>query len=302
MLKAYQLTISPVNLCKQVEPQHKKQSACFSFVYSGSSYSAYESRSEDGRCLPAGLHGGRRPDGHLPLLPHGNHRLGCGSVFTQQPVVVCCIVSLITSCFDSSLSAENVAKQWGVSREEQDRFAVQSQSRTEAAQKARYFDQEIVPIMVPSRKGRFLIHSSIQDSYDDAYSANMFLWPSGPVEVKVDEFPRHGSNMDSMSKLKPCFVKDSSGTVTAGNASGSRVIRKPSLTLRYLPAGWSRITLIFWNLLLSFHRYKWWSSSNCPDEPIRGCTAWHKTNGQNCILGSSWSRPFYHGNGTNTSY
>uniref|UniRef100_A0A3Q2VLL4 Acetyl-CoA acetyltransferase 2 n=1 Tax=Haplochromis burtoni TaxID=8153 RepID=A0A3Q2VLL4_HAPBU len=42
----------------------------------------------------------------------------------------------------------------------------------------------------------------------------------GPVEVKVDEFPRHGSNMDSMSKLKPCFVKDSSGTVTAGNASG----------------------------------------------------------------------------------
>lgn len=51
----------------------------------------------------------------------------------------------------------------------------------------------------------------------------MFLWPSGPVEVKVDEFPRHGSNMDSMSKLKPCFVKDSSGTVTAGNASGSRL-------------------------------------------------------------------------------
>lgn len=51
---------------------------------------------------------------------------------------------------------------------------------------------------------------------------NIFLFPSGPVEVKVDEFPRHGSNMDSMSKLRPCFIKDSSGTVTAGNASGLR--------------------------------------------------------------------------------
>lgn len=77
-------------------------------------------------------------------------------------MVVCCIVSLITSYLILLLSAENVAKQWGVSREEQDRFAVKSQSRTEAAQKARYFDQEIVPIMVPSRKGRFLIHSSIR--------------------------------------------------------------------------------------------------------------------------------------------
>uniref|UniRef100_A0A3Q3FF72 Acetyl-CoA acetyltransferase 2 n=1 Tax=Labrus bergylta TaxID=56723 RepID=A0A3Q3FF72_9LABR len=46
------------------------------------------------------------------------------------------------------------------------------------------------------------------------------LTSSGPVEVKVDEFPRHGSKVDSMSKLRPCFIKDSSGTVTAGNASG----------------------------------------------------------------------------------
>lgn len=42
------------------------------------------------------------------------------------------------------------------------------------------------------------------------------------MEVKVDEFPRHGSNMESMSKLRPCFIKDSSGSVTAGNASGLR--------------------------------------------------------------------------------
>uniref|UniRef100_A0A673LVQ0 Acetyl-CoA acetyltransferase, cytosolic-like n=1 Tax=Sinocyclocheilus rhinocerous TaxID=307959 RepID=A0A673LVQ0_9TELE len=96
--------------------------------------------------------------------------------------------------YHMGVTAENVAKQWGVSREAQDQFAVMSQNRTEAAQKAGDFDQEIVPVTVPSRKG--------------------------PVEVKADEFPRHGSNIDAMSKLKPCFVKDGSGTVTAGNASG----------------------------------------------------------------------------------
>ncbi|XP_016391580.1 acetyl-CoA acetyltransferase, cytosolic-like [Sinocyclocheilus rhinocerous] len=96
--------------------------------------------------------------------------------------------------YHMGVTAENVAKQWGVSREAQDQFAVTSQNRTEAAQKAGYFDREIVPVTVPSRKG--------------------------PVEVKADEFPRHGSNIDAMSKLKPCFVKDASSTVTAGNASG----------------------------------------------------------------------------------
>ncbi|KAG7460805.1 hypothetical protein MATL_G00202820 [Megalops atlanticus] len=103
----------------------------------------------------------------------------------------------LTDAFHSyhmGITAENVAKQWGVSREDQDQFAVSSQNRTEAAQRAGYFDQEIVPVIVPSRKG--------------------------PVEVKMDEFPRHGSNLDAMSKLKPCFVKDGTGTVTAGNASG----------------------------------------------------------------------------------
>lgn len=50
---------------------------------------------------------------------------------------------------------------------------------------------------------------------DDGTTLNV-----GPVEVKIDEFPRHGSNLDAMSKLKPYFVKDGTGTVTAGNASG----------------------------------------------------------------------------------
>lgn len=54
------------------------------------------------------------------------------------------------------LTAENVAKQWSVTREAQDQYAVTSQSRTEAAQKAGYFDQEIVPVIIPSRKGNKL--------------------------------------------------------------------------------------------------------------------------------------------------
>lgn len=96
--------------------------------------------------------------------------------------------------YHMGITAENVSKQWAVSKEDQDRFAVLSQNRTEEAQKAGHFLQEIVSVQVPSRKG--------------------------PVEVKVDEFPRHGSNIETMSKLRPCFIKDSTGTVTAGNASG----------------------------------------------------------------------------------
>lgn len=96
--------------------------------------------------------------------------------------------------YHMGITAENVAKQWDVSKEEQDRFAVLSQNRTEEAQKAGHFQQELVSVQVPSRKG--------------------------PVEVSVDEFPRHGSTMETMSKLRPCFIKDGTGTVTAGNASG----------------------------------------------------------------------------------
>ncbi|TDH00485.1 hypothetical protein EPR50_G00188980 [Perca flavescens] len=108
--------------------------------------------------------------------------------------------------YHMGITAENVAKQWEVSREEQDLFAVQSQNKTEAAQKSGHFDQEIVPVMVPSRKGEELL--------------TVELSRNCPVEVKMDEFPRHGSNMENMSKLRPCFIKNSSGTVTPGNSSG----------------------------------------------------------------------------------
>ncbi|MBV8594361.1 MAG: acetyl-CoA C-acetyltransferase [Caulobacteraceae bacterium] len=89
-------------------------------------------------------------------------------------------------------TAENVATKWQISREDQDRFAVASQNKAEAAQKAGKFKEEIVPFTISTRKG--------------------------DVVVADDEYIRAGANYDSMAKLKPAFSKD--GTVTAGNASG----------------------------------------------------------------------------------
>ncbi|XP_066532848.1 acetyl-CoA acetyltransferase, cytosolic [Hoplias malabaricus] len=137
--------------------------------------------------------GGMESMSQAPHVMHMRSGIKMGDASLQDSILADGLTDAFNSCH-MGITAENVAKQWGVTREAQDQYAVTSQSRTEAAQKAGYFDQEIVPVMVPSRKG--------------------------PVEVKVDEFPRHGSNKESMSKLKPCFVKDGSGTVTAGNASG----------------------------------------------------------------------------------
>jgi acetyl-CoA C-acetyltransferase len=89
-------------------------------------------------------------------------------------------------------TAENVAKQWQITRQQQDEFAVASQNKAEAAQKAGKFKDEIVPVTIKSRKG--------------------------DVVVDSDEYPRHGTTLDTVGKLKPAFEKD--GTVTAGNASG----------------------------------------------------------------------------------
>ena len=89
-------------------------------------------------------------------------------------------------------TAENVAQKWQITREEQDRFAVASQNKAEAAQNAGRFKEEIAPVTVASRKG--------------------------DVVVDQDEYVRPGTTLDAVSKLKPAFSKD--GTVTAGNASG----------------------------------------------------------------------------------
>ncbi|MGF1650139.1 MAG: acetyl-CoA C-acetyltransferase [Hyphomicrobiaceae bacterium] len=89
-------------------------------------------------------------------------------------------------------TAENVARQWQITRDEQDNFAVASQNKAEAAQKSGKFKDEIVPVTIQSRKG--------------------------DIVVDQDEYIRHGATLDSLQKLRPAFAKD--GSVTAGNASG----------------------------------------------------------------------------------
>ena len=89
-------------------------------------------------------------------------------------------------------TAENVAQKYQITRAQQDACAVASQNKAEAAQKAGRFKDEIVPVTVKSRKG--------------------------DIVVDADEYPRHGTTLDAVGKLKPAFAKD--GTVTAGNASG----------------------------------------------------------------------------------
>jgi acetyl-CoA C-acetyltransferase len=90
-------------------------------------------------------------------------------------------------------TAENVAKQYGISRAQQDQFSVASQNKAEAAQKAGMFKDEIVPVMIPQRKG-------------------------DPLAFAADEFIKAGTTLESISGLRPAFAKD--GSVTAANASG----------------------------------------------------------------------------------
>ena len=95
--------------------------------------------------------------------------------------------------YHMGITAENVAEQWGITREQLDEFAVISQNRAEAAIKAGKFKDEIVPVEVPQRKG-------------------------DPIIFDTDEFPKFGTTMEKVAKLKPAFKKD--GIVTAANASG----------------------------------------------------------------------------------
>ncbi|MGH8549871.1 MAG: acetyl-CoA C-acetyltransferase [Methylococcales bacterium] len=90
-------------------------------------------------------------------------------------------------------TAENIAQKYELKREAQDQFAAASQQKAEAAQKAGKFADEIIPILIPQKKG-------------------------DPMVFDTDEFPRHGTTAEALSKLRPAFSKD--GTVTAGNASG----------------------------------------------------------------------------------
>lgn len=94
--------------------------------------------------------------------------------------------------YHMGVTAENVAAKWQISREEQDRFALGSQNKAEAAQRAGLFADEITPVTIASRKGDIIVDS--------------------------DEYIRAGTTFEGLAKLKPAFSKD--GTITAGNASG----------------------------------------------------------------------------------
>jgi len=94
--------------------------------------------------------------------------------------------------YHMGVTAENVAKKFDVSRAAQDEFALQSQLKAEAAQKAGKFKDEIIPLEIPSKKGA--------------------------IVFDTDEYPKHGSTLEGLSGLRPAFNKE--GTVTAGNASG----------------------------------------------------------------------------------
>jgi len=95
--------------------------------------------------------------------------------------------------YHMGITAENVAAKYGITREEQDEFALRSQQKAEAAIKAGKFKEEIVPVLIPQKKG-------------------------DPIVFDTDEHPRFGTTLEALSKLPPAFKKD--GTVTAGNASG----------------------------------------------------------------------------------
>jgi acetyl-CoA C-acetyltransferase len=94
--------------------------------------------------------------------------------------------------YHMGITAENVARQWQITREDQDKFAVASQNKAEAAKKAGRFKDEIVPVTIKGKKGDTI--------------------------VEHDEYIREGATLDSVAKLRPAF--DKAGTVTAGNASG----------------------------------------------------------------------------------
>jgi acetyl-CoA C-acetyltransferase len=95
--------------------------------------------------------------------------------------------------YHMGITAENIAEKWGITREMQDEFSAASQNKAEAAIKSGRFKDEIVPVIIPQRKG-------------------------DPKVFDTDEFPRFGTTPQILAKLKPAFKKD--GTVTAGNASG----------------------------------------------------------------------------------
>ena len=130
----------------------------------------------------------------MSMAPHCAHLRG-GTKMGDLKLIDTMIKDGLTDAFHGyhmGITAENVARQFQLSRDDQDQFAVASQNKAEAAQKAGKFADEIVPFIIKGRKG--------------------------DVTVDQDEYIRHGVTLDSMTKLRPAFDKE--GSVTAGNAPG----------------------------------------------------------------------------------
>lgn len=130
----------------------------------------------------------------MSMAPHCAH-LRSGTKMGDMKMIDTMISDGLTDAFygyHMGITAENIARQWQLSRDEQDQFAVASQNKAEAAQKAGRFTDEIVPFVLKTRKGDLTIDS--------------------------DEYIRIGATLEGLAKLRPAFDKD--GTVTAGNASG----------------------------------------------------------------------------------
>jgi acetyl-CoA C-acetyltransferase len=130
----------------------------------------------------------------MSLAPHTMH-LRDGTKMGDTSMVDTMIKDGLWDAFNGyhmGNTAENVAEQWQITREEQDEFALNSQLKAEAAQKAGRFKDEIIPVTIKTRKGETV--------------------------VADDEYIRHGATIESMQKLRPAFQKD--GSVTAANASG----------------------------------------------------------------------------------
>jgi acetyl-CoA C-acetyltransferase len=130
----------------------------------------------------------------MSMAPHAQHLRG-GTKMGDLKLIDTMIKDGLTDAFygyHMGNTAENVARQWQLTRDDQDQFAVRSQNKAEAAQKAGRFKDEIVPVTVKGRKGDTI--------------------------VEDDEYIRHGATLDALAKLRPAFDKE--GTVTAGNASG----------------------------------------------------------------------------------
>lgn len=133
---------------------------------------------------------------NMSMAPYLSNSTRWGARMGDTKLVDMMVYDGLTDVFNQyhmGLTAENIVDQWGLTREELDAFSANSQQKAEAAIKAGKFKDEIVPVVIPQRKG-------------------------DPIVFDTDEFAKFGTTEETLGKLRPAFKKD--GTVTAGNASG----------------------------------------------------------------------------------